>query len=53
MKDPGVGVRRRISFRSTNLIGSFHDDSEISAAAKADAFRDRYGTSELVPCYEA
>ena len=24
--DPGVKVRRRISFKSTNLIGSFQDD---------------------------
>jgi hypothetical protein len=25
-QDPGVEVRRRISFRATNLIGSFQDD---------------------------
>jgi hypothetical protein len=24
--DPGVRVRRRISFRSTNLVGSIQDD---------------------------
>jgi hypothetical protein len=25
-QDPGVKVRRRISFKATNLIGSFQDD---------------------------
>jgi hypothetical protein len=26
MQDPGVEVHRRISFKATNLIGSFQDD---------------------------
>jgi hypothetical protein len=27
-QDPGVGVRRRISFKATKLIASFQDDVE-------------------------
>jgi hypothetical protein len=42
--DPGVEVRRRISFRSTNLIGSFQDDIRNEAKSKTHTRHRRDGT---------
>ena len=39
--DPGVPVRRRIAFRSTNLIGPFQDDAKIFSE------KEKAGLSEL------
>jgi|HubBroStandDraft_3_1064219.scaffolds.fasta_scaffold3322539_1 hypothetical protein len=39
--DPGVPVRRRIAFRSTNLIGPFQDDAKIFSE------KEKAGPSEL------
>jgi hypothetical protein len=37
-QDPGGKVRRRISFKTTNLIGSFQDDGKIGGVCPSDFF---------------
>jgi hypothetical protein len=48
-RDPGVEMRRQISFEATNLIGSSQDDGAIKTRIKAPDATLKSGSTRAKP----